>query len=79
MCLPKFLALIVCSKFKGFPETPGNPPPYVPGFMGLVIRHVHTNPLKCTLDQIISSCFELIRIRSVHTLFAESKDCQNIL
>ena len=38
-----------------------------------VYRRVHTNPLKCALDQIASSRFELIRIRSVHTLFTESE------
>ena len=36
-------------------------------------RPVHTNPLKCTLDQITSNRFEKIRIRSVHTLVTESK------
>ena len=34
-----------------------------------LLRRVHTNPLKCALDQIASSRFELIR--SVHTLFTE--------
>ena len=37
------------------------------------LRRVHTNPLKCALDQIASSRFEPIRIRSVHTLFTESE------
>ena len=40
---------------------------------GNTSRRVHTNPLKCALDQITSSCFEPIRIRSVHTLFTESE------
>ena len=34
-------------------------------------RPVHTNPLKCALDQIASNRFEKIRIRSVHTLVTE--------
>ena len=38
-----------------------------------VIRRVHTNPLKCALDQIASNRFESIRIRSVHTLVSESE------
>ena len=38
-----------------------------------IYRRVHTNPLKCALDQIASSRFESIRIRSVHTLFTESE------
>ena len=37
------------------------------------IRRVHTNPLKCALDQIESNRFEPIRIRSVHTLVSESE------
>ena len=36
-------------------------------------RPVHTNPLKCALDQIASNRFETIRIRSVHTLVTESE------
>ena len=36
-------------------------------------RPVHTNPLKCALDQIASNRFEKIRIRSVHTLVTESE------
>ena len=39
----------------------------------LVLRHVHTNALQCALDQIASNRFELIRIRSIHTLFTESE------
>ena len=39
----------------------------------VILRRVHTNPLKCALDQIASSRFEPIRIRSVHTLFTESE------
>ena len=38
-----------------------------------VLRRVHTNPLKCALDQTASSRFEPIHIRSIHTLFTESK------
>ena len=38
-----------------------------------VYRRVHTNPLKYALDQLASSRFEPIRIRSIHTLFTESK------
>ena len=38
-----------------------------------LLRCVHTNPLKCALDQIASSRFEPIRIRSIHTLFTESE------
>ena len=37
------------------------------------IRRVHTNLLKCALDQIASSSFEPICIRSVHTLLTESE------
>ena len=39
----------------------------------LLLRHVHTNPLKCALDQIALNHFEPIRIRSVHTLVTESE------
>ena len=35
-------------------------------------RPVHTNPLKCALDQMASNHFEKIRIHSVHTLVTES-------
>ena len=38
-----------------------------------ILRRVHTNPLKCALDQIASNRFESIRIRSVHTLVSESE------
>ena len=37
------------------------------------LRRVHTNPLKCALDQIASNRFEPIRIGSVHTLVTESE------
>ena len=40
---------------------------------GVLLRRVHTNPLKCALDQIASNRFEPIRILSVHTLFTESE------
>ena len=41
--------------------------------LGNILRRVHTNPLKCALDQIASNRFESIRIRSVHTLVSESE------
>ena len=37
------------------------------------LGRVHTNPLKCALDQIASNHFEPICIGSVHTLVAESE------
>ena len=41
--------------------------------LSAILRRVHTNPLKCTLDQIASNCFEPIHIGSVHTLVTESE------
>ena len=38
-----------------------------------VYRCVHTNLLKCKLDQITSSHIESICICSIHTLFTESE------
>ena len=46
---------------------------HTPILLMVILRRVHTNPLKCALDQIASSRFEPIRIRSVHTLFTESE------
>ena len=46
---------------------------YKLGESKIFLRRVHTNPLKCVLDQIASSRFEPIRIHSVHTLFTESE------
>ena len=39
----------------------------------LYIRLVHTNALKCALNQTASNWFEIIRIRSVHTTETESE------
>ena len=38
-----------------------------------IYRRVITNALQCALDQIVSNRFEVICIRSIHTLVTESK------
>ena len=47
------------------------PHTYAP--MHQALRRVHTNALKCALDQITSNNFEPIHIHSVHTLVTESE------
>ena len=43
------------------------------GTINTVYRLVHTNALKCALNQTASNWFEIICIRSIHTTETESE------